>query len=130
MGQTPVLKKKASIFLADNYKGLPLQVAYWLQETASWFCLMEPTSSVDPRTEALIYDNLFEAFKDKAIISSLHRLHLLPKFDYIYILDKGKIVSEGTFDDLMESSRIFNEMWEHQRSSSIPILHEPKRSVA
>jgi ATP-binding cassette, subfamily B, bacterial len=64
--------------------------------------LDEPTSSVDPRTETLIYEGLFEAFKDKAIVSSIHRLHLLPKFDYIYVLHHGRIVAEGIFEHLRD----------------------------
>lgn len=76
--------------------------------------LDEPTSSVDPKTEAMIYENLFETFKDKAIVSTLHRLHLLRYFDYVYILDKGVVVDEGTFLDLRNSSPIFQELWKHQ----------------
>lgn len=74
----------------------------------------EPTSSVDPRTELQLYQKLFKAFKDKAVVSSLHRLHLLPLFDYIYILDKGMVVEEGTFENLRLNSAIFKEMWHHQ----------------
>ena len=62
--------------------------------------LDEPTSSVDPKTEVKIYEKLFRKFSDKAILSTLHRLHLLPKFDYIYVMDKGRIVDEGSFDYL------------------------------
>ena len=67
---------------------------------SSLVLLDEPTSSVDPRTEAMIYDDLFTVFSDKAIISSIHRLHLLPRFDHIYVLHQGRIVAEGTFEDL------------------------------
>ncbi|MEA2004014.1 MAG: ABC transporter ATP-binding protein, partial [archaeon] len=42
--------------------------------------LDEPTSSVDFRNEIAIYDNIFREFKDKTIISSIHKLHLLPIF--------------------------------------------------
>lgn len=72
--------------------------------------LDEPTSSVDPKTEALIYDNMFEEFKDKAILSALHRLHLLPKFDYIYILKDGILIDEGTFGHLNRNSQIFHDL--------------------
>ena len=74
----------------------------------------EPTSSVDPKTEARIYDGLFEAFADKVMVSSLHRLHLLHKFDYIYILEKGKVIDEGSLDDLLAKSAIFQDLWAHQ----------------
>lgn len=76
--------------------------------------LDEPTSSVDPKTELKIYEQLFQAFSEKAILSTLHRLHLLPKFDYIYVMDKGRVVDEGTFDNLFAKSKVFQEMWAHQ----------------
>lgn len=79
--------------------------------------LDEPTSSIDPRTEAMIYDNLFTAFSDKAIISSIHRLHLLPRFDHIYILQQGRIVAGGSFDDLRANDPIFRELWRHQQEA-------------
>ncbi|MFN8347509.1 MAG: ABC transporter ATP-binding protein [Spirosomataceae bacterium] len=76
--------------------------------------LDEPTGSVDPKTEAQIYDHLFEEFRDKAVLSSLHRLHLLTKFDYVYVLQNGRIADEGTFDHLRLNSPVFKELWKHQ----------------
>ncbi len=80
--------------------------------------LDEPTSSIDPRTEVGIYNGLFKVFSDKAVISSIHRLHLLPKFDYIYVLRQGRIVAEGPFQQLRDYDPIFGEMWKHQKSAS------------
>lgn len=57
--------------------------------------LDEPTSSVDPKTEIRIFDRMFAAFSDKVVVSALHRLYLLPKFDYIYVLDKGELADGG-----------------------------------
>lgn len=74
--------------------------------------LDEPTSSVDPKTEALIYEKLFAFFADKAFVSSMHRLHLLDQFDYIYILEKGRIVDEGNFDELVSRGHEFKIIWE------------------
>jgi ATP-binding cassette subfamily B protein len=80
--------------------------------------LDEPTSSVDPRTEAMIYEGLFSAFSDKAIISSIHRLHLLPRFDYVYVLHQGRVVAEGNFEDLRAHSPVFQELWRHQEQAN------------
>lgn len=74
----------------------------------------EPTSSVDPRTELSLYQRLFKAFSEKAVISSLHRLHLLPLFDYIYVMDQGRIVEEGSFEHLRLNGPLFKELWQHQ----------------
>ncbi len=81
--------------------------------------LDEPTSSIDPKTEYRIYERLFRAFDDKVVISSIHRLHLLEHFDYVYILEKGKIINEGSFDHLLTYSEVFKSMWNHQTGQVI-----------
>jgi ABC-type multidrug transport system fused ATPase/permease subunit len=82
--------------------------------SSSLILMDEPTSSVDPRTEMFLYKKLFKNFSDKAVISSLHRLHLLTQFDYIYILKNGQVIEEGTFEKLRYNSPVFMEMWQHQ----------------
>lgn len=73
----------------------------------------EPTSSIDPQTEIQIYRQLFEAFKDKAVISSLHRIHLLDLFDYVYVFSEGQIIEQGTPKELCKG--------EYLRSASFAI---------
>ncbi len=80
--------------------------------------LDEPTSSVDPKTEALIYKSMFQSFSDKAIISSLHRLHLLRDFDYVYVMDKGRILEEGSFEWLRKNGVKFNDLCLHQEEKT------------
>lgn len=74
--------------------------------------LDEPTSSVDVVTEEKIFKNIFEVFTDKALVCSLHSLHLLPLFDRIYLFEEGKITASGTFSELLESSKSFQKIWE------------------
>jgi ABC-type multidrug transport system fused ATPase/permease subunit len=81
--------------------------------------LDEPTSSVDPKTEIQIYEKLFAECKDKAIVSSLHRLYLLCYFDYVYVLRSGRVVDKGTFEELKANSSIFKELWRHQEEKSM-----------
>lgn len=85
-------------------------------KTSDIILLDEPTSSVDPRTEALIYERVFEVFKDKVVVSSIHRLHLLNNFDYAYILENGEIVDEGSFKHLYMHSPVFQKYWKHQET--------------
>jgi ABC-type multidrug transport system fused ATPase/permease subunit len=85
-------------------------------KTSDIILLDEPTSSVDPRTEKMIYLKLFNAFQDRAIISSLHRMHLLSLFTYIYIMKDGAVIAEGTFDELYRYSLVFKEMWDDQNT--------------
>lgn len=79
--------------------------------------LDEPTSSVDPKNELKIYENIFKTFPNTSIISSVHRLHLLPMFDRIIMFDNGKIVTQGSFDDLLNQSKKFAADWkQYQRT--------------
>ncbi len=73
--------------------------------------LDEPTSSIDSKNELEIYKNIFSYFKDKTIISSIHRLHLLTLFDTIYYFKDGKIIASGSFQELLERPQ-FRRMWE------------------
>ena len=85
--------------------------------------LDEPTSSMDPKTEIQIYEKLFAECKDKAIVSSLHRLYLLSYFDYVYVLRSGRVVDEGTFEELKANSTIFKELWRHQEERAMNVVH-------
>jgi len=62
--------------------------------------LDEPTSSVDPYNENKIYDRVFEYFKDKIIISSVHKLNLLEKFDYIYKFESWELISHWNYNKM------------------------------
>jgi len=73
--------------------------------------LDEPTSSVDMKNEAMIYEGIFKAFKDKTVISSIHRLHLLHLFDTIYFFENGKIIASGSLNELLKTSNKFQELW-------------------
>jgi len=73
--------------------------------------LDEPTSSVDSKNEMQIYKNIFSMYNDKTIISSIHRLHLLPMFDMIYLFEKGKITASGSLDKLIKTSPKFKALW-------------------
>jgi ATP-binding cassette subfamily B protein len=83
-------------------------------DTSTLLLLDEPTSSLDPKTEVLVYERLFAAFPDKTIVSTLHRLHLLRFFDYIYYMEDGRIKAEGTLASLLKESQGFREMYNEQ----------------
>ena len=73
--------------------------------------LDEPTSSLDTATEMKVYRNIFQEFRDKTIISSIHRLHLLPLFQTIYMFNDGRIIDSGTVQDLLADCPEFRELW-------------------
>lgn len=92
--------------------------------------LDEPTSSVDPKTEAEIYQKMFAAFRDKAVVSALHRLHLLRHFDEVYVLRDGRVVEQGTLEELLARSEYFRSLWRHQADSDTAGSSRPLANAA
>jgi len=72
----------------------------------------------DLKTEAKIYEKLFRHYSDRAIVSALHRMHLLPMFDYIYVMENGAVDDHGTFTHLRTNSAVFREHWKHLERDS------------
>jgi ATP-binding cassette subfamily B protein len=73
--------------------------------------LDESTSSVDPENEQRIYENIFNEFKGKTILASIHKMNLLKFFDKIVMFSNGKIVDVGTFDELLIRNEKFARDW-------------------
>ncbi len=106
---TNVLEKGVSLSGGEKQR-LALARGILAARKSEIVLLDEPTSSVDSLNEMQIHENLFKEFKHKTIVSSIHRLHLLPKFDYIYMFEKGKIVAEGTLEEIKKNSK-FKYIW-------------------
>lgn len=87
-------------------------------KNSSIILMDEPTSSVDAHNELVIYENIFEHFKDRAVLSSIHRLHLLGKFDQVIVMDQGRIAQTGSFEDLKNQSGLFQTLWDKYQESS------------
>jgi ATP-binding cassette, subfamily B, bacterial len=64
-------------------------------EGSTLVLLDEPTANLDPQTEAAVYDNLFLALRDACVVSSVHRLHLLDRFDEVLVMHDGRLVAQG-----------------------------------
>ena len=111
--QTNMLERGVSLSGGEKQR-LALARGLLAAKNSEIVLMDEPTSSVDTINEIKIYSSIIKEFKDKTIISSLHKLHLLKMFDYIYVFDKGKIIAEGTFNQL-RANPIFRRIWEKYR---------------
>jgi ATP-binding cassette, subfamily B, bacterial len=106
---TNVLEKGVSLSGGEKQR-LSLARGLLAAKKSEIVLLDEPTSSVDSENEMKIHDNVFSKFRSKTIISSIHRLHLLNKFDYIYLFEKGRIVAQGTLSEIKKNTK-FNRVW-------------------
>lgn len=76
--------------------------------------LDEATSSVDNETEAAIQKSLEKIIIGRTTIIIAHRLSTIRNVDRIFVLDNGKIVEQGTHEDLVSRDCIYNSLWKVQ----------------
>lgn len=77
--------------------------------------LDEATSALDTRTERFIQEAINEAIKDRTAIVIAHRLSTIKNADKIVVIDDGRIVEDGTLNELLERKGKFFEYWQEQK---------------
>lgn len=77
--------------------------------------LDEPTSQLDANSELKIQNSLGKVFKELTAIVIAHRISTIHEMDKIIVMDKGEIVEQGTFQQLIEQKGLFHELWENQK---------------
>lgn len=96
-----------------------IALARALYSDREFLLLDEPTASVDVYTELNFYKNLEQFAKDKTSIFISHRLISSKFCDRIIVLENGKIIENGSFEDLLKEDSRFKEMFQMQREKFI-----------
>ncbi|PKG73422.1 multidrug ABC transporter ATP-binding protein [Shewanella sp. GutCb] len=89
-------------------------IARVLLKNAPILLLDEATSALDSEVEAAIQESLYQLMEGKTVIAIAHRLSTIAAMDRLIVLDKGKIVEQGTHQELIHSDGIYAQLWAHQ----------------
>lgn len=91
-----------------------IAIARCILKNASILILDEATSQLDSVTEKNIHDSLWSFMQGKTTLVIAHRLSTLLDMDRIIVFDKGKIISDGTHEDLLIKSEEYQSLWNVQ----------------
>ncbi|WP_377296356.1 ABC transporter ATP-binding protein [Rhizobium sp. SGZ-381] len=91
-----------------------IAIARVMLKDAPILVLDEATSALDSEVEAAIQTHLDALMKGKTVLAIAHRLSTIAALDRLIVMDKGRIVEEGTHSALVASGGLYAELWSRQ----------------
>jgi ATP-binding cassette subfamily B multidrug efflux pump len=91
-----------------------IAIARVLLKNAPILVLDEATSALDSEVEQAIQENLYALMEGKTVIAVAHRLSTIAAMDRLVIMDKGRIVEEGTHRELLAKGGLYASLWQRQ----------------
>ena len=91
-----------------------IAIARVMLKDAPILLLDEATSALDSEVEAAIQESLDKMMDGKTVIAIAHRLSTIAAMDRLIVLDKGRIIEEGSHAELLEKHGLYAKLWAHQ----------------
>jgi len=76
--------------------------------------LDEATSALDSEVEAAIQQSLYRLMEGKTVVAIAHRLSTIAAMDRLIVLDRGRVVEEGSHRQLLARDGLYARLWAHQ----------------
>jgi ATP-binding cassette, subfamily B, multidrug efflux pump len=91
-----------------------IAIARVMLKDAPILIMDEATSALDSEVEAAIQENLYRLMENKTVIAIAHRLSTIAALDRLIVMDKGKVVEEGSHQQLIAKGGIYARLWARQ----------------
>ncbi|MDY6172053.1 MAG: ABC transporter ATP-binding protein [Fusobacterium necrophorum] len=114
-GLETVYGTKGTYFSGGEVQRLAIARAFL--KDAKLLILDEATAFADPENEYMIQESFKKLAKNRTTLMIAHRLSTVVNADRILVIDKGKLVEEGTHDELLQKGEVYKKLWEeYQRA--------------
>ena len=91
-----------------------ISIARVMLKDAPILLLDEATSALDSEIEVVIQQSLYQLMEGKTVIAIAHRLSTIAAMDRLIVIDKGKIIEEGSHNELIKKKGLYARLWKHQ----------------
>ena len=101
-----------------------IAIARVLLKNAPILVLDEATSALDSEVEAVIQENLNTLMQGKTVIAIAHRLSTIAAMDRLVVMDAGRIVEQGTHEQLLARGGLYAQLWHRQSGGFLELEAE------
>ena len=98
-----------------------IAIARVILKDAPILVLDEATSALDSEVEAAIQQSLGTLMAGKTVIAIAHRLSTIARMDRLVVLDRGRIVEQGTHDELLRHNGHYAALWRRQSGGFLDV---------
>jgi ATP-binding cassette subfamily B multidrug efflux pump len=103
-----------------------IAIARVMLKDAPILLLDEATSALDSEVEAVIQRSLYRLMEGKTVMAIAHRLSTIAAMDRLIVLDRGRVVEEGSHYSLLAQKGLYARLWAHQSGGFIGETEEPE----
>ena len=96
-------------------------IARVMLKNAPILLLDEATSALDSEIEEAISESLQDLMQDKTVIAIAHRLSTIAALDRLIVIDEGKIIEQGTHEELLKAEGLYAQLWARQSGGFLGI---------
>lgn len=97
-----------------------IAIARVILKNAPILILDEATSALDSEVEVAIQEQLMDLMEGKTVIAIAHRLSTIARMDRLIVLDRGRVIEQGTHAELLALNGQYAKLWQHQSGGFLP----------